>query len=655
MTVQIRKIIIYGRNGKRRDVDFELGSLNIVTGKSRTGKSALLAIVDYVWGRDECTFPEGPARRALDWFGLLLDRQGEAVFIARRNPDIGAKVSDEFHFERSVVDAPDNGAALKKNMTAEALRRALGDLLGISENEHRPADGGTRAAVSASARHAIAFCLQDQDEIDSRANLFHRQGESGFLAQSIKDTLPYFLGAVDDRTFRLQLELDDARKRRRKLERELEDAKASDNQVLTRAQSLLADAKRAQLLPEDTVAANQSDILRLLDQAQRSGQASGALVLSDPSVNIRQLQEERRRLRDALRAMQDEEAELERLLRESSGYAHEAEEQQSRLASVGLIGTKASAEHEHCPLCNSLLPTPMPSAREISAALKQVGMQLELVARDRPQIEAHRQSLIARRNQVEGQLQTNARLTRERVAESSRLQEQQALFLEQARALGRIGLYLETAHDADAEGSLARRLQDIATQIEQLESALDADALAERIASALNLVGQDMTRLAQTLQLEHGSKAIRLDRKRLTLIADTNEGPIPLAQIGSGENWIGYHVVAHLALHKLFIERQRPVPAFLILDQPSQSQFPADPQEPGSPQPRDDDRAAVVRLFEELHAAAAELSPKFQIIVVDHVDFKEPWFQSSVRARWRDGEKLVPESWIIAANGNRGM
>ena len=136
-----------------------------------------------------------------------------------------------------------------------------------------------------------------------------------------------------------------------------------------------------------------------------------------------------------------------------------------------------------------------------------------------------------------------------------------------------------------------------------------------------------MTRLAQTLQLEHGSRAIRLDRKRLTLIADTNEGPIPLAQIGSGENWIGYHVVAHLALHKLFIERQRPVPAFLILDQPSQSQFPADPQEPGSPQPHDDDRAAVVRLFKELHTAAADLSPQFQIIVVDHVDFKEPWFQ----------------------------
>jgi hypothetical protein len=114
-------------------------------------------------------------------------------------------------------------------------------------------------------------------------------------------------------------------------------------------------------------------------------------------------------------------------------------------------------------------------------------------------------------------------------------------------------------------------------------------------------------------------------------------------------------VVAHLALHRLFIDRQRPVPAFLILDQPSQSQFPADPEEAGSPQPGDDDRAAVVRLFKELHAAASELSPKLQIIVVHHVDFREPWFQSSVRARWRGREKLVPESWIDATNGNGGV
>jgi hypothetical protein len=59
MSLQIRSISVYSHDGERRDVEFRLGSLNIVTGASKTGKSALLDIVDYCWGRAECTVPEG--------------------------------------------------------------------------------------------------------------------------------------------------------------------------------------------------------------------------------------------------------------------------------------------------------------------------------------------------------------------------------------------------------------------------------------------------------------------------------------------------------------------------------------------------------------------------------------------------------------------
>jgi Protein of unknown function (DUF3732) len=76
---------------------------------------------------------------------------------------------------------------------------------------------------------------------------------------------------------------------------------------------------------------------------------------------------------------------------------------------------------------------------------------------------------------------------------------------------------------------------------------------------------------ASRLQLEHGENSLRLDQKNLTVVADTVYGPLSLPQIGSGENWVGYRVAAHLALHKLFRTLDRPVPAFLMLDQPSQA------------------------------------------------------------------------------------
>ena len=60
------------------------------------------------------------------------------------------------------------------------------------------------------------------------------------------------------------------------------------------------------------------------------------------------------------------------------------------------------------------------------------------------------------------------------------------------------------------------------------------------------------------------------------MVADGTDGPIPMERMGSGENWVGYHLIAHFALHRWFAERHRPVPRFVFIDQPSQVYFPED-------------------------------------------------------------------------------
>jgi hypothetical protein len=155
-----------------------------------------------------------------------------------------------------------------------------------------------------------------------------------------------------------------------------------------------------------------------------------------------------------------------------------------------------------------------------------------------------------------------------------------------------------------------------------------------------------MTIYAPQLALEHGNNSLRLDRKNLTVVADTIDGPLPLRSIGSGENWVGYHVVAHLALHKLFRARHRPVPAFLMLDQPSQAHYPPDRDVGEISGDEDEDQVAVARLYRLLWEYCTELNPSMQIIVSDHVELLEDWFRESIVERWRDGIKLVPGSWL---------
>jgi len=142
------------------------------------------------------------------------------------------------------------------------------------------------------------------------------------------------------------------------------------------------------------------------------------------------------------------------------------------------------------------------------------------------------------------------------------------------------------------------------------------------------------------------ASCIRPSNRRPTVVADTLDGPVPLFRMGSGENWVGYYVLAHLALHMWFRQKKRPVPGFIIFDQPSQAHNPPDRDAEGSLDVLSDkDQSAVLQLFKLISDAAAELATDLQIIVMDHADLKRDWFERAVVERSRR-RKLVPQAWI---------
>ena len=115
--------------------------------------------------------------------------------------------------------------------------------------------------------------------------------------------------------------------------------------------------------------------------------------------------------------------------------------------------------------------------------------------------------------------------------------------------------------------------------------------------------------------------------------------------MGSGENWVGYQLIVHPTLHNWFSRRDCPVPRFLFLDQPSQVYFPPEREVAAEMSINDlseDDRSAVKRMFRYVFDSAI---PTFHVIVTEHADIDEEWFQSAVVERWRGGLKLVPDDW----------
>ena len=107
-----------------RSVLFNDQSVNIITGASRTGKSALIPIIDYCLGSDKCTIPVDTIRSACWWFGVLFNMDGEQILLCRREPGDKATTGDMTN--SFGTRSPTQASRLTPPPSRSPLRRASG-------------------------------------------------------------------------------------------------------------------------------------------------------------------------------------------------------------------------------------------------------------------------------------------------------------------------------------------------------------------------------------------------------------------------------------------------------------------------------------------------------------------------------------------------
>ncbi|MEO6563277.1 MAG: DUF3732 domain-containing protein [Nitrosospira sp.] len=641
MSFTIRAIVIYSHTGAQRIVPFRSHGLNIITGKSKTGKSAIIDIVDYCLARGSFNVAEGAIRKKVAWFGLHIAKGSDEVFIARDNPGPGASTGSKVYFQRGNVDVYPTLETISKNTTESSLKEFVTRFTGIAENEHRPLTG-TRRPLEANISHALWLCFQKQNTIASQDQLFHRMNEQ-FLPQDLKDTLPYFLGAVDESHFLLMGELDELQRRLKLLEatesKQLQTIEVSRSRV-TR---VLNEGKKVGLVGQDYQAVDDSVFRYLATVAEFP--MDEAELISDFGETIQRLRDEQSTLQNRLGDLNQDIRAARSFLSDQTDFSREATEQRARLKSIELFKSEVASPHQ-CPFCESELRTPIPKVDEVSQSLREVSEQLEGVYRDSPHIQRHITELEATILRASDDLRLVQRELQKSVMENEAAKARQDQMLARGKFLGRLSEFLESVSPQADDDGVAIQIAELRELIAGIRSRINNDETESRLETILSFISEKMTEYSKNLDLEHSGSSLRLDLKKLTVVANTVDGPIPLTRMGSGENWVGYHVLSHLALHWWLRRKERPVPAFLIFDQPTQAYYPPDSTEGGLDQiEKDADRTAVQALFKLMATACAEIQADFQLIVLDHAHFKDEWFESAIVAKWRGNEALVPYDW----------
>jgi len=638
MNFQIMNLIVYSHEGKIDKIDFKLGKLNVISGESQTGKTALISIIDYLLGSKHCNIPKGYIRNTVSWVAIRLKLIEGEIFIARKVPDIKTDSSSEIYYEIGQTIKIKDYSELNSNINLQSLRNLLSKHAGILENSEE-LNYGRITKLESNIRHSIYFIFQHQNEISNNNYLFHKQGEQ-HVPYTIKAVLPYFLGAYGQDHVNKMGELQALRGDLSKLKRNLKELESIKGDGISQAQLLLFQSKDFGLYNGD-IPESWSECIDSLRNIMDI-QFDEKVIIDGNAFEV--LQEEESRLRQERSYIQRQLLSVEKLFIEGEDYSQEAELQLMRLKSLELFDEKSG--DTKCPICNSNTENnAIPSLNDLKKSLDKLDSQISSVEKGSPQIQKAIRELKEKLTSINKNLNDNKKAIDAIQRNNKELRQIKRYNNRFSFIKGKISLYLDSLPQIENNSNLNDEIKDLENKISQLSSELSSDNIEENLNSIMNIVNNYMNFWAQIFQLEHSESLFRLDIKKLTVIADTENGPIAMDAMGSAENWLGCHLMTYFALHKWFVKQRRPIPRFLFIDQPSQVYFPEEKELDIENDNTRVDVKKVKQIYKSAIELTSELNSELQIIMTDHANFQDKWFQDCVIENWRNGEKLVPEDW----------
>ena len=633
--MQIRRIVLYSSSGEIRSIDLRLSAVNIVTGRSGTGKSALSTIIEYCLGSRVSDVPVNVIRDSVSWYGLhLVFGENSEAFVARREPGAGRQSSSDVFMRVGVNLEIPSFESLAKTSNTDGLDAMLSKMIGIADVDANLPNGSERDAYRIRFKHTRFFNYQDQGEIANKSLLFHRQAEEGMVF-TLKDVLPYFLGAQDETSLSQLQRLRVERQNVRRLERQRTLADEERAASASRAVVLLAEARDAGLARGE---ANE-DPLKALREVAAS--ASAEMDLSSIGDAIGSFEERRAQLLAEQREIKERMRQYRSTIAAANGASRELQTQRGRLSSV-YLRSENERDVAVCPLCESTLERRMPRIQDFTDSIASLDRELALFQTSSPHLEDAVTAAGSRLQEIREALR-DIQATIDALARRDKdFAERRDAAASMAFLRGKISNYVETTPAAQRDDALEMLFEAAQQSVADLVEAIGKDAIDERVASILSILSVDMTAWSRQLNLEYSALPLRIDLRRLTVAAETESGPVTMAQIGSAANWLGFHLIAYAALHKWFAQKGRPVARFIFLDQPTQAFYDAQRTRGES-----DDAMRVRTLYDFILRLPQLLDHKVQIIVTDHEDRDEALFRDAVVENWhKPPDALIPEHWI---------
>lgn len=656
MNFQIKEIVLWPKNktfGPRR-LKFELGKVNVITGASRTGKSAVIPIIDYCLGSEKCRIPVKTIRDSCEWFGVVVQTDSGQKLLARREPGLQKVTGDMFVSEAPTVDIPERIES--KNVMVEAVKRSLDEIVGLTALDFDQEETGSGFKGRPSFRDLGAFTFQPQNIVANPEVLFFKT-ETYEHREKLRTIFPYLLNAITPEQMAKRHELVDLRKELRRKENELATVRQVSERWMGEIMARASEAKELGFI-QQTIRpeATREELVDLLTQVVRSSTDQVHVTeqtISEAIEELVGLQNEESAISMELSRLRKRFSEMSALRESTIQYRDALGIQRDRLGVSEWIHDLHN-EERNCPMCGNSLTESTNKLDALEHALKQLeeeaGRFETIPAAFDREFERVKSDIRTLSEKLRGiQIRREALERR-----SDEARQRQYGSLQASRFIGSLEQSLQTYARVGTDSELDNEVRELRERVNTLEREISDEEVENKKRRALNSVRSNAEKLLPNLDVERPYDPISLSIDDLTIKVGGVEREDYLWEMGSGSNWLSYHVAVSLGLQQFFLNlRHSPVPSFIVYDQPSQVYFPrrlaikADEIDP-DPQYRDEDIAAVQKVFSVFASVVRMTKGTLQIIVLDHASENVWGGIEGIHCveEWRNGTKLVPMQWL---------
>ena len=639
MSTTIKQIAIFNDTGSKRHIPFKNG-LNIITGDSKTGKSALIEIIDYCLFSSRSSVPVGKITDFAKLFVVVYKVNEFYIVIGRPAPNTGNMRSAYLKIETDYKTIEDikydyfNDISLKpiKNDVQTEFEELLGLSLKNLESDYENFG-------KLSIRDTVSFLFQHQNLIANKHALFYRFDDL-VKRKRVIQALPVLLGVADSEYYQLV-----------KLIKETERKITAEEKVLARIQQKTSNQI-------DNIRDQVQIYYTMLDLTLEEGLSLRELkkiglnlpippkILTDQTksfTKIAQLENEREVLYVEKNEIENAISSILSNSVDSLDYAKHLRQTKAKQ------NYNISIDELACPLCDNSVSHISENINKLNESKSKLIEELTKVntfSKDSTQIiEKFRKDKKVITAKIKSISKNIEILTKENV-DIEKIKGKRESIIHQKGVLETTIKHLLESND------LAKYNSDLTTLKEQLKEYNKRISKYKDIkqfkAKTELFIKEQMDRIATKLDFEKELKPIdfHFNIDDFSFYHKHKSEKIRLDEMGSGANWLACHLSLFLSfLHLSCNNSKSIIPSFLMIDQPSQVYFPrtakkSELNDSEDVEKYDGNIKQVINIFnvlnEEIELIYKNTKVRPQIIVLEHAKEKE--FEEFIIRDWVKSE-----------------